>query len=52
MGTGRITSIKHVEKDVKEAKEGKEYGLRIDCAFTIEEGDVLEAFVREFRKKS
>jgi translation initiation factor IF-2 len=52
VGTGRITSIKHVDKDVKEAKEDKEYGLRVDSSFDIQEGDVLEAFVREFVKKS
>ena len=50
-GTGRITSIKHVDKDVKEAKEGKEYGLRIDANFDFLEGDVLEAYTKEFRKK-
>lgn len=50
VGTGRITFIKHVDKDVKEAKEGKEYGLRVDCSVTIEEGDVIEAFMKEFKK--
>jgi translation initiation factor IF-2 len=52
VGTGRITSLRHIDKDVKEAKEGKEYGMRIDCNFTLEEGDVLEAYVKEFKKKS
>ncbi|HLC75894.1 MAG TPA: translation initiation factor IF-2 [Candidatus Peribacterales bacterium] len=52
VGSGRITSLKHIDKDVKEAKEGKEYGLRIDCSFDLQEGDVLEAFTKEFKKKS
>jgi len=51
VGTGRITSLKHVDKEVKEAKEDKEYGLRIDCALDLREGDVLEAFTKEFKKK-
>jgi translation initiation factor IF-2 len=51
VGTGRITSLKHIDKDVKEAKEGKEYGLRVDSSVTILEGDVLEAFVKELQKK-
>ncbi len=52
IGTGRITSIKQVDKDVKEAKADKEYGLRIDCSFDIQEGDIIEAFNKEFLKKS
>ena len=51
VGMGRITSLKHVDKEVKEAKEDKEYGLRIDCALDLREGDVLEAFTKEFKKK-
>jgi translation initiation factor IF-2 len=51
VGTGRITNLKHVEKDVKEAKEGREYGLRVECATDIQEGDVLESYVQEFKKR-
>lgn len=51
VGTGRITSLKHVDKDVKEAKEGKEYGLRVDANFDFLEGDVIEAYTKEFKKK-
>jgi translation initiation factor IF-2 len=50
VGTGRITSIKQVERDAKEAKEGKEYGLRVDSSVSILEGDVIEAFVRELKR--
>ncbi len=50
--TGRITSLRHVEKDVKEVKEGAECGMRIDCATPIEPGDVLEVFLREIKRKA
>ncbi|MBT3834924.1 translation initiation factor IF-2 [Candidatus Peribacteria bacterium] len=52
IGTGRITSLKRVEKDIKEAKEGSECGMRIDCNLQIEEGDVIEGYVKELKKKS
>lgn len=48
MGTGRITSLKHVEKDIKEAKEGMECGLRVTSTVPVELGDVLECFTKEF----
>ncbi len=51
VGAGRITNVKNGEKDVKESKEGRECGLRIDCSADIQEGDVIEGFVREFKKK-
>ncbi len=51
VGTGRITSLKHVDKDIKEAKEGSECGMRTEADIPIEVGDVLEAYVREFKKK-
>ena len=52
VGTGRITSLRKVDKDVKEVKEGAECGMRTDCSTTIEEGDVLEVYLKELRKKS
>lgn len=51
IGSGRIISLKHVDKDIKEAKEGQECGMRIESAVPIQEGDRLEAFVRELRQK-
>jgi translation initiation factor IF-2 len=51
VGTGRITSIRKVDTDIKEAKEGTECGLRVESTEPILEGDVLEAYLREFRKK-
>ncbi len=51
IGTGRITSLKHVDKDIKEAKEGQECGLRVESTVPVQEGDRIEGFVRELRRK-
>ncbi|PIR49373.1 translation initiation factor IF-2, partial [Candidatus Peregrinibacteria bacterium CG10_big_fil_rev_8_21_14_0_10_54_7] len=51
VGTGRITSLKHVEKDIKEAKEGSECGMRVETSVLIEPGDRLEVFLKELKKK-
>ncbi|MBP7114022.1 MAG: hypothetical protein KBA40_01065, partial [Candidatus Peribacteraceae bacterium] len=50
VGTGRITSLKHVEKDIKEAKEGMECGMRITTSIAVEIEDVLEAYTKEFTR--
>lgn len=49
---GRITSVRKVDKDIKEAKEGTECGLRTDSSVPIQEGDILEVFLKELKKKS
>lgn len=51
VGTGRITSLRRVDKDIKEAKEGMECGLRTEATTPLQVGDVLEGYVREFKKK-
>ncbi len=51
IGTGRITSLKRVDKDIKEAKEGTECGMRVETSLNIQEGDRLEVFLRELKKK-
>ncbi len=51
IGTGRITSLKHIDKDIKEAKEGSECGMRVESSVPVEVGDVLEAYTREFKKR-
>ena len=51
VGTGRITSLRKVDNDIKEAKEGSECGMRTDATILIQEGDTLEAFLKEFKKK-
>ncbi len=50
VGTGRITSLKHVEKDIKEAKEGMECGMRITTSIPVEIDDQLEAYTKEFTR--
>ncbi len=52
VGTGRITSLRKVDKDVKEVSEGAECGLRTDSTVPIEEGDILEVYLKELKKKS
>jgi translation initiation factor IF-2 len=51
VGVGRIMSLKHIDKDIKEAKEGSECGMRVDISVPVEEGDVLEAYHRELKRK-
>jgi translation initiation factor IF-2 len=50
VGTGRITSLKNVDKDIKEAKEGMECGMRVTSTSGVEMGDSLEGFIKEFTK--
>jgi len=52
VGTGRILSLRKVDKDVKEVPEGAECGMRTDSSILIEEGDVLEVFLKELKKKA
>ncbi|MBI2117616.1 translation initiation factor IF-2, partial [Candidatus Peregrinibacteria bacterium] len=52
LGQGKITSLRKVEKDVKEAGEGTECGLKVEFPVPIELGDILEIFSKEFRKKA
>ncbi len=50
VGTGRINSLKNVDKDIKEAKEGAECGMRVTVSIGLEMGDLLEGFTKEFTK--
>lgn len=50
VGTGRINSLKNVDKDIKEAKEGAECGMRVTVSVGLEMGDMLEGFTKEFTK--
>lgn len=52
LGQGKITSLRKVEKDVKEVGEGSECGLKVEFPLPIELGDVLEIYSKEFRKKA
>lgn len=51
IGTGRVTSLRRVDKDIREAKTGSECGLRIESTAPVETGDTLEIFTREFKRK-
>lgn len=51
VGTGRITSLRKVDKDIKEAKEGTECGMRVETSVPVLVGDVFEVFAKEFKKK-
>lgn len=51
VGEGRILSLRKVDKDIKEAKEGSECGMRVDSSVPMEMGDVLEVFSKEFKRK-
>ena len=51
VGTGRITFLKHGEKDIKEAKEGTECGMRTESTIPIQEGDIIEVYLRELKRK-
>lgn len=51
VGTGRILMLRKVDTDIKEAKEGTECGMRVECSTPVQMGDVLEAFHKEFKKK-
>lgn len=51
IGSGRISSLKHVEKDIKEAKEGTECGMKVETTQLIQPGDRLEVYLRELKKK-
>ena len=51
VGTGRITSLKKAEKDIKEAKEGTECGMRTESSLPIEQGDIMEVYLRELKRK-
>ncbi len=47
---GRITQLQHNKKDMPEVEKGKEAGISFEGEPVIEEGDVLEVY-REERKK-
>jgi translation initiation factor IF-2 len=44
---GRISSLKHFQDDVREAKAGSECGLRLENYPGIQEGDILECYTVE-----
>ena len=44
---GRISSLKHVKENVTEVKKDYECGIGLDKFKDIQEGDLIEAFIKE-----
>ncbi len=51
IGTGRIVQLQHNKKDVGEVEKGKEAGILFEGEPIVEEGDVLELYREEKRKR-
>ncbi len=51
IGTGRIVQLQHNKKDAGEVEKGKEAGVLFEGEPVIEEGDVLEVYKEEKKKK-
>lgn len=51
VGEGRITSLRRIDKDIKEAKEGSECGMRVETGMLIEVDDILEVYHKELKRK-
>lgn len=51
VGQGKITSLKRADTDIKEAKAESECGMRVETSIPLLEGDILEVYHREFKKK-
>ena len=49
---GRIGSLRREKDDAREVKEGFECGIRLEGYDDVKEGDLLEAFKIEERKRS
>lgn len=50
VGQGRILSLRRADNDIKEAKADSECGMRVDVTVPVEEGDVIEVYLRSFKK--
>ncbi len=51
VGRGEIDTLRKVDEVVKELKEGNECGIKYRGDVALEEGDILEAYVEEERKR-
>lgn len=51
VGKGEIAYLKKVDEAVKEIKEGNDCGIKLISDLEIMEGDILEAFVIESKKR-
>lgn len=51
-GLGEIKSLRKVDKEVKEVNEGNDCGIKFVGDPIVEEGDILEAYVIEEKKRN
>ena len=51
IASGRITQLQHNKKDVPEVEKGKEAGILFEGEPIIEEGDILEVYREEKKKR-
>ena len=51
IASGRITQLQHNKKDVPEVEKGKEAGILFEGEPIIEEGDILEIYREEKKKR-
>lgn len=51
LASGRITQLQHNKKDVPEVEKGKEAGILFEGEPIIEEGDILEVYREEKKKR-
>ena len=52
IGEGKITSLQKGQEAVSEIKEGHECGIRFEGNFKVEEGDIVQAYKIEKRKRT
>lgn len=50
VGSGKIVTLKRDQNEIGQAEKGKECGILYEGDIEIEEGDILEVFVKERRK--
>ncbi len=51
-GEGRITSLRKVDKEVKEIGEGNDCGMKVNSDIPIEEGDIFEVYIEEEKHRT
>jgi translation initiation factor IF-2 len=51
-GSGKIEELQAGKVEVSEVRQGKEFGMKAATGSTIKEGDVLEVFDEEVKKKT
>ena len=52
IGQGKINSLRKVDEQVKEIKEGNECGIKYSGDMDIQVGDVVEAYIEEEKHRT